>query len=178
MEYVWPIEEDEDRLFKMPHWTLDKLQPSFGNNVRLSVRSVFDDIKTTFAAGGTKVLTDVCGVLLLTGRFVQATFDLDFSDAAQSSGLTEKGDVLGLVEAAETERDKSLQRPESVGASLAAEPTELPVGQRATGKLQAKLGVVLRRIRNATWKVPHLELDISHVCKRLVVKTDSVTRGC
>lgn len=47
MEDALHIEDDEDRLSDEPNWTLDKLQFSFSDNVRLRVQSVFDDVEMT-----------------------------------------------------------------------------------------------------------------------------------
>lgn len=52
VEDVLHIGEDENGLFHEPNWTLDKLMLSVGDNMRLSMRSAFDDVKTACATGG------------------------------------------------------------------------------------------------------------------------------
>lgn len=45
VEDVLHIEDDEDGLFDEPDWTLDGFQPSVSDNLSLSMRSTFDDMK-------------------------------------------------------------------------------------------------------------------------------------
>lgn len=59
------IQGGEEGLLEEPDGTLYELQPSFSGNVRLIMRSAFDDFKTACAVGGIKVMKDVCSVILL-----------------------------------------------------------------------------------------------------------------
>lgn len=83
VEYVLHIKDDEHGLLDDSDKMLDKLWPSVCPNVRLSLRSAFDDVKTTFASGGIEAPTDSCGVLSLTHQGLQATVHLQFSDTAR-----------------------------------------------------------------------------------------------
>lgn len=79
--------------------TLEELRPSVSDNVMHIVRSSFNDVKTACAAGGIKVPTDLCGVLLLTCQGVQAIIDFRSRDASRVAALSKKDDALRWLEA-------------------------------------------------------------------------------
>lgn len=71
-EDVLYIEDDEDRLFDEPDWTLDELWPSLSDSLRPSVCSAFCDLKTACPAGVIWVSTDVQGLHSLRHQGIQA----------------------------------------------------------------------------------------------------------
>lgn len=65
------IEFNREKLFDEPYWTIDELRASISDNVRFSVRSVFNDDKTLCAAGEIEFPTNITGLLSLPCHGVQ-----------------------------------------------------------------------------------------------------------
>lgn len=85
---------------------------------------------------------------------MQAMVDLQSSDAAFASALSELGDALQRVEAFEAKRDDTLRRVEAVEASLLAKDTDLQTAGRGTGELRAKHGFLLREMGMSSARFP------------------------
>lgn len=123
VEDIWHIKDDVDGLFHEPDWTLDAMWAVIRENVRISVWSAFDSIKTAYAAGGIKAPTDIRAMPLLTRIDVKATVNWRSIDSARASALSENGDALHRDEATLAERNDAPQRVEALRASLSANDT-------------------------------------------------------
>lgn len=101
---VGTVGADGDELVDEHGWTLEGLQPSVDDNIRLIVRSAFDDAKAAYVTGNIEVLTDFSSMLSPMHQGVQVLVDLGSSDTERVVALSERDDALRRVGAVRAER--------------------------------------------------------------------------
>lgn len=105
------------------------MQTSVSDNLRLSVQSVYEDVKVPCAAGDIKVLADIRGVLLLTRQGVQAITERRCSHAAPPAGFRKKNGALRRVSIVEAKKDGALKRAAPLESSVEEKGAEVQVVQ-------------------------------------------------